>query len=88
MEIKEAVARVTRIRDRRRERAEQSEKIGEECEARATSADDVLNAYTRDLYLDIATRSKASAKAMHADADALDLVLGTVLLHTLSDDEL
>lgn len=75
MTLDDAIARVTKLRDRRLEKAQAYADAAAEYEARALSADDVLAATQRQFLIDLGLNAQRSARAMREDAEALSALL-------------
>jgi hypothetical protein len=76
MTLDEALARVRKLAERRREKAQAYSDAAAEYEARALSADEVLSAVQREFLVSLGVNAQRSAKAMADDAEALEIVLG------------
>lgn len=71
----EALARVIKLAERRREKAQAYADAAVEYEARAISADEVLSGIQRDLFIALGLNAQRSAATMAQDAEALDVIL-------------
>lgn len=71
----EAHARVQKLAERRREKAQSYIDAAAEYEARALSADEVLSSVQREFLVGLGMQAKRSAEAMALDAEALEQVL-------------
>jgi hypothetical protein len=76
MTLEEALARVRKLAERRREKAQSYVDAAAEFEARALSADEVLSSVQREFLVSLGMQAQRSAKAMAEDAEALSLVAG------------
>jgi predicted transcriptional regulator len=75
MTLDEALARVRKLAERRREKAQAYSDAAAEYEARALSADEVLSAVQREFLVSLGVNAQRSAKAMADDAEALEVLL-------------
>lgn len=75
MTLDDAIARLERMKERRIEKARTYTDVAAEFEARAISADEVLNANQRDFLIELGAAAMRSAKTMRDDAEALDVLL-------------
>jgi hypothetical protein len=71
----EALERVRKLAERRREKAQAYADAAVEYEARAISADEVLSGVQRDLFIALGVNAQRSAKAMAEDAEALERLM-------------
>ena len=78
MTVDEAIARVTKLAERRREKAQAYAVTAVQYEERALSADEVLTSMQRDFLIQLGMGAQRSAKAMAEDAEALEIVLAFV----------
>jgi hypothetical protein len=77
MTLDEALERVRKLAERRREKAQAYSDAAAEYEARALSADEVLSAVQRDFLVSLGVNAQRSSRAMCEDADALCILLVT-----------
>lgn len=75
MTLDDAIARVTKLRDRRLEKAQAYTDAAAEYEARAISADEVLASAQREFLVSLGMAAQRSAAAMREDAEALSALL-------------
>jgi hypothetical protein len=78
MTADEAIARVTKLAERRREKAQAYIEAAALYEERALSADEVLSSVQREFLVSLGMGAQRSAKAMTEDADALEIVLKAI----------
>ena len=75
MSPEEARARVQKLAERRREKAQAYADAAVEYEARAISADEVLSSVQREFLVKLGMQAQRNAKTMADDATALEMVL-------------
>lgn len=75
MSPEEARARVQKLAERRREKAQAYNDAAAQYEERAISADEVLSSVQREFLVSLGMQAQRSAKAMADDAEALEIVL-------------
>jgi hypothetical protein len=78
MTLDEAVARVRKLAERRREKAQAYADAAVQYEERALSENEVLSSMQRDFLVSLGVNAQRSAKAMAEDAEALGLVVEAI----------
>lgn len=75
MTLDEALERVRKLAERRREKAQAYTDAAALYEERALSADEVLSGVQRDFLVSLGVNAQRSAKAMEQDAEALERLM-------------